>query len=310
MMLRALRLCLLLRAAGGTAVLIEPYGAHSFRVRVAAPGGSVRDDTTTALLSSGPDAGPPAAAPTAAASARGSTQQVNGNLQVETLPGGGRRFTRVSDGLHLLTESSLAFWAPLPSHSLHQLNATFEVGSAELYGLGQHRQACYPTGGAQTPPLLRTFTPGSLVHLDLARGEGGAANTLPWLTSASADAGGATFGFWLNNPAMGGVDFDATDDNRTMHWQLAAAAQLDYIITTPSPSAIADGTTAFQLLEHFVSWVGRSPGLPEWALGYWHCKNRYASQAELLAAAHGFANRSIPVDLIIIDWSKTIQFAE
>ena len=119
---------------------------------------------------------------------------MNGNLQVETLPGGRRRFTRVSDGLHLLTESSLAFWAPLLSHSLHQLNATFEVGSAELYGLGQHRQACYPTGGAQTPPLLRTFTPGSLVHLDLARGEGGAANTLPWLSSASADAGGATGG--------------------------------------------------------------------------------------------------------------------
>ena len=303
-MLRALRLCLLLRAAGGTAVRIEPYGAHSFRVRVAAPGDSVRDDTITALLPGAPPDAP--AAPTAAAAARGSTQQqVNGNLQVETLPGGGRRFTRVSDGLHLLTESSLAFWAPLPSHSLHQLNATFEVGSAELYGLGQHRQACYPTGGAQTPPLLRTFTPGSLVHLDLARGEGGAANTLPWLTSASADAGGATFGFWLNNPAMGGVDFDATDDrNRTMHWQLAAAAQLDYIVTTTSPTAIADGTTAFQLLEHFVSWVGRSPGLPEWALGYWHCKNRYASQAELLAAAHGFANRSIPVDLIIIDWSK------
>ena len=58
-----------------------------------------------------------------------------------------------------------------------------------------------------------------------------------------------------------------------------------------------------QILEpRFTSWVGRSPGLPEWALGYWHCKNRYASQKDLLAAAHGFANRSIPVDIIIVDW--------
>ena len=29
---------------------------------------------------------------------------------------------------------------------------------------------------------------------------------------------------------------------------------------------------------------------------------RYASQKDLLAAAHGFANRSIPVDVIVIDW--------
>jgi alpha-D-xyloside xylohydrolase len=231
--------------------------------------------------------------------------QRNGNVQVETLPDGGRRFSRVSDGHHLLTESAHAFGPPLPSHTLHQLNATFAVGSAELFGLGQHRQACYPSGGSQTPPLLHTFSAGSLVHIDLARGEGGAANTLPWLTSASLDSGGATFGFWLNNPAMGAVDFDATENsNRTMHWQLAAAAQLDYIITTTSPTAMAEGTTAFELLEHFVSWVGRSPGLPDWALGYWHCKNRYASQADLLAAAHGFANRSVPVDLIIIDWSE------
>ena len=31
-------------------------------------------------------------------------------------------------------------------------------------------------------------------------------------------------------------------------------------------------------------------------------QNRYASQADLLAAAHGFANRSVPVDVIVIDW--------
>jgi hypothetical protein len=186
--MQVLRLCALLSAVAAADVRIEPYGAHSFRIRVAAPGGAVRDDTLTALLPGGPD--PPlaqAAGATPAAAAPGSTQS-NGNLQVETLPDGGRRFTRVSDGRHLLTERAYAFWAPLPSHELHQLNATFDVGSAELFGLGQHRQACYPTGGSQTPPLLHTFTAGSLVHIDLARGEGGASNTLPWLTSASPGA--------------------------------------------------------------------------------------------------------------------------
>ena len=111
-----------------------------------------------------------------------------------------------------------------------------------------------------------------------------------------ADDAGATFGFWLNNPAMGGVDFDATDDsNRTMHWQLAAAAQLDYIVTTTSSAAMTDGTSAFELLEHFVSWVGRSPGLPDWALGYWHCKNRYASQVCASACACAFVCARVPL---------------
>ena len=33
-----------------------------------------------------------------------------------------------------------------------------------------------------------------------------------------------------------------------------------------------------------------------------HSKNRYASQAELLSAARGFHNRSVPVDIIVVDW--------
>jgi alpha-D-xyloside xylohydrolase len=285
----------LLVASAAPAVLVEPYGQDSFRVRVAPPGHSVTDDTMTALQPSGPSE--PAAASFG-------DPQTNGNLRVETIDGQ-RQFTRVSDGLLLLVEQGPEFGLPLPAHHYPQLNTSFSVGAAELYGLGQHRQACYDSGGSQTPPMLHAFAAGSVVHIDLARGEGGAANALPWLMGATHAAGGALFGFWLNNPAMGSVDFDARDNaNRTMHWQLAAAQQLDYIVATAPAAAVSDGSAAFSLLERFTSWVGRSPGLPEWALGYWQCKNRYASQKDLLAAAHGFANRSIPVDIIIVDWMQ------
>ncbi len=301
-----LLLLLLLLAAvetHGAALLIEPYGNNAFRVRVAPPGGATSDDTITALLPAAKPARRRLQQAQSEDQAAALATQTNGNLKVETIDGQ-RVFSRVSDGKLLVTESSVVFGAPMASHFLPQLNATFTVGSAELYGLGQHRQACYESGGFQTPPLLRTFTLDDTVQVDLARGEGGASNTLPWLTAASHSGGGAEFGFWLNNPAMGHVVFDATDDaNRTMAWQLGAAVQLDYLITTPSAQSLASGTGAFSLIEDFTAWVGRSPGLPEWALGYWHCKNRYASQAELLAAAHGFANRSIPVDIIIIGTS-------
>ena len=170
------------------------------------------------------------------------------------------------------------------------MNISFHVGAADLFGLGQHRQACYESGGSQTPLLGRVFpaSPGA-VHFDLARGEGGASNTLPWLMGVTA--GQADFGIWMNNPAMGTVDFDSGQpNNRTMRWSFAAVRQLDYLVTTtpPPPATTAveeeeqheedEHQGAIQLLERFTSWVGRSPGLPEWALGHWHSKNRYSSQ--------------------------------
>ena len=172
------------------------------------------------------------------------------------------------------------------------------MGGAEVFGLGQFREACYPQGGLQTPALGRVFAPGEVYGIDLSRGEGGAANSLPWLMGATVGAG-ADFGVWLNVPSMGAVSFDARDAaNRSVTWSLAAAAQLDYVVTTTGAASTA-ATSAFDLLANFVAMVGPTPQLPEWALGYWHSKARYASQADLLAAAHGFANRSVPVDIIV-----------
>lgn len=44
----------------------------------------------------------------------------------------------------------------------------------------------------------------------LARGEGGAANTLPWLVGATVKKG-AEFGFWLNVPVRGTVRASKND---------------------------------------------------------------------------------------------------
>lgn len=279
------------------AVRVVPWGRNSFRVRISPPGVEVSDSTLTALLPN-PTLG-------LSQSMAGTTalNQTNGNLRVEPTATGGRQFVRVSDGAVLLVERVVSYSHPLANQARPQLAAEFGVGSAELYGFGQQRQACYAPGGVQTQPLLRLFVPGAAVNWTLARGEGGAANTLPWLTAASPSDRGAQFGFWLNTPAMGTVLFNATSaEDRSVRWALAAAAQLDYLVTTASAEAIVASRAAFELLENFVSWVGQSPGLPDWALGYWHSKNRYGSQRELLDAAWGFRNRSIPVDIIVVDW--------
>ena len=46
----------------------------------------------------------------------------------------------------------------------------------------------------------------------------------------------------------------------------------------------------------------RPSDLPEWATGFWQCKLRYRSQAELLEAARGYAARGLPLGAIVIDY--------
>jgi alpha-D-xyloside xylohydrolase len=48
--------------------------------------------------------------------------------------------------------------------------------------------------------------------------------------------------------------------------------------------------------------TGAAPLFPKWAYGFWQCRERYSSQEHLLAAAAGFRQRHIPVDLIVQDW--------
>jgi alpha-D-xyloside xylohydrolase len=48
--------------------------------------------------------------------------------------------------------------------------------------------------------------------------------------------------------------------------------------------------------------TGETPMLPKAAYGYIQCKQRYSSQAEVLAVAKGYRDRHLPADMIVIDW--------
>jgi alpha-D-xyloside xylohydrolase len=48
--------------------------------------------------------------------------------------------------------------------------------------------------------------------------------------------------------------------------------------------------------------TGQVPMFGKWAYGFWQCKNRYASQEELLAVARKYRELHIPVDNIVQDW--------
>jgi alpha-D-xyloside xylohydrolase len=48
--------------------------------------------------------------------------------------------------------------------------------------------------------------------------------------------------------------------------------------------------------------TGAAPLFGKWAYGFWQCKNRYQSQAELLGIAHKYRELHISVDNIVQDW--------
>ncbi|MBP7373174.1 MAG: DUF5110 domain-containing protein [Opitutaceae bacterium] len=71
------------------------------------------------------------------------------------------------------------------------------------------------------------------------------------------------------------------------------AEALDYVVIAGHGDEI---TAAYRHL------TGAVPLLPRWALGYIHCRERYKSQAELLANAAEFRTRHLPLDVIVQDW--------
>ena len=48
--------------------------------------------------------------------------------------------------------------------------------------------------------------------------------------------------------------------------------------------------------------TGGVPMFPQWAYGFWQCKNRYASQDELLEVSRKYRMLHIPIDGIVQDW--------
>lgn len=54
--------------------------------------------------------------------------------------------------------------------------------------------------------------------------------------------------------------------------------------------------------------TGSAPLFPKWAYGFWQCRERYSRQDQLLAAAAGFRQRQIPVDVMVQDWQYWGKF--
>ena len=66
-----------------------------------------------------------------------------------------------------------------------------------------------------------------------------------------------------------------------------------YFMFGPQPS---------QVVAEYREFTGAAPLLPRWAYGFWQCRERYASQQQILDTATEFRKRKIPVDVFVQDW--------
>ena len=62
------------------------------------------------------------------------------------------------------------------------------------------------------------------------------------------------------------------------------------------------GATADEIYSGYKLLTGPAHMLPKAAYGYIQCKQRYASQQELLSVAQGYRDRHLPADVLVVDW--------
>jgi alpha-D-xyloside xylohydrolase len=70
------------------------------------------------------------------------------------------------------------------------------------------------------------------------------------------------------------------------------------------------GKTTDEIYAGYRLLTGATPMLPKAAYGFIQCKQRYSSQAEVLAVANGYRERHLPLDILVVDWFYYTKMGE
>lgn len=139
-----------------------------------------------------------------------------------------------------------------------------------IYGLGQHQQGLMNYRGA-TVELLQQ-------NMEVA---------IPVLVSSRG------YGVLWDDPAVTDVDVGRSQKS-VLSWSSEAADSIDYYFMF--------GPELDDVVADYRQLTGTAPMLGKWAWGFWQCKERYQSQAELLGVVAKYRENHIPIDGIIQDW--------
>lgn len=107
------------------------------------------------------------------------------------------------------------------------------------------------------------------------------------------------YGIVWDNPSRTTVAFALNDQTR---WTSDVGQRVSFFVIA--------GATYDEIYTGYRLLTGDTPMLPRSAYGYIQCKQRYSSQAELMAVAKGYRDRHLPIDDLVIDWFHYTKMGE
>jgi alpha-D-xyloside xylohydrolase len=99
------------------------------------------------------------------------------------------------------------------------------------------------------------------------------------------------YGVVWDNPSKTTIEMGFNEQTR---WSSEVGDRVSFFVIA--------GDTADEIYAGFRLLTGPTPLLPKAAYGYIQCKQRYASQKELLDVAEGYRKRNLPADVLVVDW--------
>jgi alpha-D-xyloside xylohydrolase len=156
----------------------------------------------------------------------------------------------------------------------YRIGATFRSPDGEhYYGLGQNQEGFLDHRGH----------PVECWHNYLATG--GPSSCVPFLVTNHG------YGLIWDNPSKTTIK---PGFNERVEWDSEVGDRVSFFVIA--------GDTTDKIYAGYRLLTGATPMLPIAAYGYIQCKQRYSSQAEVLAVAKGYRDRHLPADMIVVDW--------
>ncbi len=167
-------------------------------------------------------------------------------------------------------------------HDFFQVGATFATPADEhFYGLGQNQEGFLDRRGHSVRCAHDYNAPS------------GQSVCVPFVVTNKG------YGLLWDNPSRTTVNFAFNDQTQ---WLSDVGQRVSFFVIA--------GNTYDEIYAGYRLLTGDTPIPPRSAFGYIQCKQRYSSQAELLAVAHGYRERHLPIDDLVIDWFHYTKMGE
>ena len=256
---------------GNERLRVEPWGEDSLRIR-ATLWSAFREDQVEALLPAGGtaeiDIGDDGAT------------IIHGRLSAEVIKATGRMVFRRDGEVVLEEQSTYVVQHRMPAR--HLRHGTGELIDIRLDFLSDASEAFWGLGQNPNGALNQKGN-----HVEFRQRNG--IVSIPFLLSSRG------YGLFWNNPALGGVSLDT---NRT-RWNAKGSHGLDYWITA------GDGQK--DIVRRFTRVTGLAPKFPDWASGFWQCRLRYSTRAELEEVAETHLAKGYPLSVIADRLFRLVQ---